>query len=97
MKKQYFLIALIVTIIALFTSQAQTRVVPGRIVVQFKSGTVSLPEGATKLSIDKSNILDPVTLEACTKIAAREIEKAFPSAIPGRTTTISPITGQISR
>lgn len=84
------------TVISTFyTTIAQINIVPGRIIVEFMPGVILLPQEATKVPINKQNIWDTKILEACNKIKAEEIEKAFPSAIAGQTSILSPITNEI--
>ena len=73
---------------------AQDMTVPGRIVVEFEPGIVLLPAGQKTASIDNSTILSKTILDACIRIHAYEVEKAFPTSVPGQTRIISPITGK---
>lgn len=81
--------------IGLFSaSRGQDMTVPGRIVVEFEPGIVLLQVGQRTGAIDNSTILSKTVLDACERIQAYEVERAFPTSVAGQTRVVSPITGK---
>ncbi len=72
------------------------RAVPGRVVVQFREGVIALQPGQIRSPITSSVVRSSFVLGACRSFNATEIEKVFPSAIPGQTQIVSPITGRLA-
>ncbi|MDI6765536.1 MAG: hypothetical protein QME52_01730 [Bacteroidota bacterium] len=89
------LLSILLLQFSITTIKAQDRTVPGRIVVEFKPGVVSLPSGLLKSTINRSVILSQNVFSVCQAVGATEVEKIFPAAVEGQTEIVSPITGKL--
>lgn len=89
-------IALLLSLIAT-RSYAQDDVIPGRLVVEFQLGVLSMPDGVLTVAPSSSTVIVPAVLEALNSIVTVEIGKLFPSAVQGQTEVVSQITGQLEQ